>query len=80
MEVYTGCLGEAISNFSVCVCVCKYVCNSRYDNGVCTGRMGELYHFIQALCATVNIRDNDIDFKVLQLQMSVLLYLTLLWI
>lgn len=78
MEVYTGRLGEAISNFSVCVCV--YVSNRTYDNAVCTGRMGELYRFIQALCATVNIRDNDIDFKVLQLQMSVLLYLTLRWI
>lgn len=65
---------------SLCVCVCEYVCSSTYDNVVCTGRMGELYHFIPALCATVNIRDNDIDFKVLQLQMSVLLYLTLLWI
>lgn len=66
--------------FLISLCVCVYICNSTYDNEVCTGRMGELYHFIQALCATVNIRDNDIDFKVLQLQMSVLLYLTLRWI
>lgn len=63
---------------SVCVCECVY--NSTYDNVVCMGRISELYHFIQALYATVNIRVNDIDFKVLQLQMSVLLYLTLQWI
>lgn len=76
MSFHTRHLGEAKSCFCVCVCVF----NITYDNIVCMGRTGELYHFIQALYATVNIRDNDIDFKVLQLQMSVLLYLTLLWI
>lgn len=44
MEVHTGHLGEANSNFSVCVCVYvrDYMCNSTYDSMVCMGRIGEL--------------------------------------
>lgn len=34
------------------------------------GKMDELSHFIGAMEPTVNIRGNDIDFKVLRLQMS----------
>lgn len=48
MEIHTAHLDEVNSNFYVCMsmCVCECMCNSTYDNAMCKGRIGELYHFI----------------------------------
>ena len=73
----------------VCVCVCVCVCRGWGVNAakqlagtargggrepqLAEGEMDELSHFTGATELTVNIRGNDIDFKVLWLQMSLVL-------